>query len=111
MVRGRLQFSLPREFFCVSVADDSLRTLSILHSDMLVCTKKPFYEDNDLIFCRTTGTQSDPLQVHVPADAYYYVGHYRQISELVTVVLPSGAVLAGDVLILATVAHVLRFFE
>lgn len=78
---------------------------------MLVCTHKPFYEDNETVICRTAGTQVDPLQRYVPADAVYYVGTYLQISDLVTVLLPCGERLAGNVLIVGAVCNIVRLFE
>lgn len=93
------------------MSDNSLRTLSLLPHDIVVCTTKPFYEDNETVLCRTVGTQTDKLQSYVPVDAVYYVGTYLQISDLVTVLLPSGVRLAGNVLIVAAVSHVVRLFE
>lgn len=111
LVRSRSSLSFPRKPFLVTVADGSLRVLSILPGDALVCAEQPFYDDGCLVFCRTVGTQTDPLQSWVPADAAYFIGRYRQITDLVTILLPCGRVLAGDVLVLAAVSYVVRLYE
>ncbi len=111
VVRSRSSLSFPRNPFLLTVGDDSLRVLSIFRGDILVCTEQPFYEDGCLVLCRTVGTLSDPLSRYEPADSLYFVGRYRQISDLVTVVLPDLSVLAGDVLVLAAVSHVVRLYE
>jgi hypothetical protein len=99
--------SLPRNPLSFSIADGSLRTLHILKGDIIVCTKKPFYEDGQLVLCRT----SDPSLSQISLDSRYYIGRYRQISELVTVLLPNGTILASNVLIIGLVSHVIRLFE
>jgi len=111
MARSSDLVTFPRDHFYVTVTDNSLRTLSILPNDLLVCVAKPYYDDFDLVFCRTVGTQSDPLQSHLPADVAYYVGRYVQLTDLVTVLLPNGTSLVGNVLIIANVSNVIRLYE
>ena len=95
---------LVRGNYCLIVADSSLSGLAIAQGDRLLLSARPYYNDGEMVLCcRTEAAVASSAAPH-------YIGRYRQIGDLVSIVLPDSSVLAGNIVVIAGVDFVCRVY-